>query len=79
MKSPIRTMYDMGLVIRQRRTFLGLSQEALARRAGVSRSWLAKVELGNPRNHSDNGTPWYCDGLISRAPGPPMSRKLARR
>ena len=46
MKSPIRTMYDMGLVIRQRRTFLGLSQEALARRAGVSRSWLAKVELG---------------------------------
>lgn len=40
---------------------------------------LAKVELGNPRNHTDNGTPWYCDGLISRAPEPPMSRKLARR
>ena len=40
---------------------------------------LAKVELGNPRNHTDNGTPWYCDGLISRAPGPPMSRKLAQR
>jgi hypothetical protein len=39
---------------------------------------LAKVELGNPRNHTDNGTPWYCDGLISRAPGPPMSRKLAQ-
>lgn len=40
---------------------------------------LAKVELGNPRNHTDNGTPWYCDGLISRAPSPPMSRKLAQR
>ncbi|RYE33550.1 MAG: hypothetical protein EOP23_08210 [Hyphomicrobiales bacterium] len=40
---------------------------------------LAKVELGNPRNHTDNGTPWYCDGLISRAPELPMSRKLARR
>ena len=40
---------------------------------------LAKVELGNPRGHTDNGTPWYCDGLISRAPEPPMSRKLAQR
>ncbi|MCI1889958.1 MAG: helix-turn-helix transcriptional regulator [Bifidobacterium crudilactis] len=42
----IRTMYDMGLAIRQRREQLGLSQEALAARAGVSRSWLAKVETG---------------------------------
>jgi len=39
---------------------------------------LAKIEPGNPRNHTDNGTPWYCDGLISRAPGPPMSRRLAQ-
>jgi y4mF family transcriptional regulator len=39
-------MYDMGLAIRQRREQLGLSQEALAARAGVSRSWLAKVETG---------------------------------
>ncbi|MCI1643933.1 MAG: helix-turn-helix domain-containing protein [Bifidobacterium crudilactis] len=36
----------MGLAIRQRREQLGLSQEALAARAGVSRSWLAKVETG---------------------------------
>lgn len=42
----IRTMYDIGLAIRQRREQLGLSQEALAARAGVSRSWLAKVETG---------------------------------
>ena len=46
MGTRIRTMYDMGLTIRQRREELGLSQEALAERSGVSRSWLAKVELG---------------------------------
>lgn len=40
---------------------------------------LAKVELGNPRSHTDNGKPWYCDGLISQAPGAPMSRRLAQR
>jgi HTH-type transcriptional regulator/antitoxin HipB len=39
-------MYDIGLAIRQRREQMGLSQEALAARAGVSRSWLAKVETG---------------------------------
>lgn len=42
----ISAMYDMGLVIRQRREALGLSQEQLASRSGVSRSWLAKVETG---------------------------------
>lgn len=36
---------------------------------------VAAVELANPRNHGDGGKPWYCDGLISRAPGPPMSRR----
>ena len=46
MKSPIRTIYDMGLVIRQRRTLLGLSQEPPAQRAGDSRSWPATVEPG---------------------------------
>jgi len=42
---------------------------------------LATVELGNPRQHTDDGKPWYCDGLISRAPGrgAPMSRRLAAR
>jgi transcriptional regulator with XRE-family HTH domain len=42
----ITTMYDMGLAIRQRRDALGWSQEKLAKRASVSRSWLAKVETG---------------------------------
>ncbi len=27
---------------------------------------IARVETGNPRNHSDFGKPWVCDGLISR-------------
>jgi hypothetical protein len=41
---------------------------------------LATVEPGNPRNHGDAGTPWYCDGMISKAPEPPMSRRqLAAR
>jgi hypothetical protein len=41
---------------------------------------LATVELGNPRKHGDNGESWYCDGLISKAPEPPMSRRrLAAR
>ncbi|MFT8356350.1 MAG: helix-turn-helix domain-containing protein [Bifidobacterium aquikefiri] len=36
----------MGLAIRQRREKLNLTQEQLALKAGVSRSWLAKVETG---------------------------------
>jgi hypothetical protein len=38
---------------------------------------LATVEPGNPRRHADGGQPWYCDGLISKAPGPAMSRRFA--
>ncbi|MDU0341679.1 hypothetical protein [Bosea rubneri] len=37
---------------------------------------IATVELANPRKHNDGGQPWYCDGLISRAPDVPMSRRL---
>lgn len=37
---------------------------------------VATVELANPRKHNDGGQPWYCDGLISRAPDVPMSRRL---
>lgn len=42
----IDTMYAMGLAIRDGRDKMGLTQEALAAKAGVSRSWLAKVETG---------------------------------
>lgn len=41
---------------------------------------LAKIELGNPRKHGDEGQPWYCDGLISKAPASPMTKRwLAAR
>ena len=46
MSATITTMYDIGLVISQRRGELELTQTQLAARAGVSRSWLAKVETG---------------------------------
>jgi hypothetical protein len=36
---------------------------------------LASVEPGNPRKHGDNGESWYCDGLISKAPEIPMTRR----
>jgi hypothetical protein len=36
---------------------------------------LASVEPGNPRKHTDDGEPWYCDGLISKLPGSQMSRR----
>lgn len=36
---------------------------------------LASVEPGNPRKHSDHGEAWYCDGLISKAPEIPMTRR----
>ncbi len=39
---------------------------------------LATVEPGNPRRHSDGGEPWYCDGLISKAPAM-TRRRYARR
>ncbi len=36
---------------------------------------LASVEPGTPRKHSDHGEAWYCDGLISKAPEIPMTRR----
>lgn len=37
---------------------------------------VANVEPGNPRNHTDNGVNWYCDGNISQGPLP-QKRRLA--
>ncbi|MCI1649757.1 helix-turn-helix domain-containing protein [Bifidobacterium tibiigranuli] len=42
----IRTMYDAGLVFQSRREKIGLTQQQLADKARVSRSWLAKVGTG---------------------------------
>jgi hypothetical protein len=39
---------------------------------------LATIEPGNPRKHTDGGVPWYCDGNISRAPEPYMSRRVLK-
>jgi HTH-type transcriptional regulator/antitoxin HipB len=49
MATPIRTPFDLGAWIRERRTKLGLDQLTLARKAGTSRKWLIEVESGKPR------------------------------
>lgn len=43
------TPRELGLVVRERRHDLRLSQQELADRAGVSRPWLVSVEAGHPR------------------------------
>jgi HTH-type transcriptional regulator/antitoxin HipB len=43
------TPRELGLVVRERRHDLQLSQQELADRAGVSRPWLVSVEAGHPR------------------------------
>lgn len=45
----IRTPVDLGAVIRDRRTKLGLDQKSLAAKVGVSRQWIVEVEKGKPR------------------------------
>ena len=45
----IRTPLDIGLVIRDRRRKLGLSQAELARKVGAGRQWVVAIERGRPR------------------------------
>jgi HTH-type transcriptional regulator/antitoxin HipB len=45
----IRTPADLGALIRDRRTKLGLDQLSLAKKAGTSRKWLIEVENGKSR------------------------------
>ena len=45
----MRTPRELGLILRGRHRDLGLGQEALAQRAGVSRQWVVEVEQGKPR------------------------------
>lgn len=42
----VRTMSDLGALVREARERSGLTQADLAKRAGVSREWLLKVEAG---------------------------------
>lgn len=45
----IKTVKDLGLVIKEQRKKLGLGQQALADRVGVSRQWIVEIERGKPR------------------------------
>ncbi len=45
----IRTPLDLGLAIRDRRRKLKLSQNELARKAGVGRQWVVAIEQGKSR------------------------------
>lgn len=45
----VRTPLDLGLILRDRRRKLGLSQGELAEKAGVGRQWLVAVEHGKAR------------------------------
>ena len=45
----LTTVRDLGAALRDARRASGLSQEALSKRAGVSRPWLSRLETGtNP-------------------------------
>jgi HTH-type transcriptional regulator / antitoxin HipB len=45
----IRTPTDLGTLIRDYRTRLGLDQKSLAQKVGVSRQWIVDAEKGKPR------------------------------
>lgn len=45
----IQTPADLGLTIRDRRKKMGLAQQTLADRVGVSRQWVVEVEAGKSR------------------------------
>ena len=45
----VRTPADLGLLIRARRRELGMDQQTLAQRVGVSRLWIIEFERGKPR------------------------------
>ena len=45
----IRTPADLGALISDHRTRLGLDQKSLAQKVGFSRQWIVEVEKGKPR------------------------------
>jgi HTH-type transcriptional regulator / antitoxin HipB len=44
----LSTPRDLGLYIRDRRRFLGITQDRLGEEARVSRRWLSEIEAGKP-------------------------------
>ena len=49
MTRPVHDARALGLAIRERRSDLGLSQQQLADRLGVSRQWIVGLEAGRER------------------------------
>ncbi|CAA9369547.1 MAG: hypothetical protein AVDCRST_MAG89-4461 [uncultured Gemmatimonadetes bacterium] len=45
----VRTIREIGLLVRDERKRLGLSLQAVAERAGCSRQWVAALEAGGER------------------------------
>ncbi|HEY3003123.1 MAG TPA: helix-turn-helix domain-containing protein [Kribbellaceae bacterium] len=45
----VRTVRDLGAAVRQARTEHHLTQAELAKRVGVSRDWVVRLERGHPR------------------------------
>lgn len=45
----IRTPREVGLLVRDRRRAIGLTQGELAERVGASREWIRQLESGKPR------------------------------
>lgn len=45
----IRTPREVGLLIKDRRRDIGLTQAELAERVGASREWVRQLESGKPR------------------------------
>ncbi len=45
----IRTPAELGALIRDQRTRLGMDQKTLAQKVGVSRQWIVAVERGKAR------------------------------
>lgn len=46
MERGIRTIYEIGRMVRERRKKMGLTQDALAEKCRVSRLWISEVENG---------------------------------
>ncbi|MBT2500097.1 helix-turn-helix transcriptional regulator [Agromyces sp. ISL-38] len=42
----VRSVRELGAAVRERREALGLSQQAIAERAGVTREWVVRFEGG---------------------------------
>ena len=43
----IKTPHELGLLIRERRTALGWSQQVLAEKSGLRQPWISALETGN--------------------------------